>query len=138
LGYIDKQNIVIEWRFASGQLDRLPTLAAELVGLKVNIIVTQGNPAARAAKRKTSTIPIVVVAGTDLVGNRLGASLAHPNENITGVTTYSHELSGKRLGLLKEIVPKAFHFGILHNRNNRALKEMNTVAQALRIKNRTF
>jgi len=128
LGYVEKQNIIIEWRFANGQPDRLPTLAANLVELKVNVIVTQGNPATRAAKHKTNTIPIVVVAGTDLVGNHLLDNLTHPGENVTGLTTYSHELSGKRLGLLKEIVPKALHFGILHNRNSRALREMNTLA----------
>jgi putative tryptophan/tyrosine transport system substrate-binding protein len=76
LGYIEKQNIVIEWRFANGELGRLPTLAAEIVGLKVDIIVALGNPATRAAKQETTTIPIVVVSGTNLIENGLVSSLA--------------------------------------------------------------
>jgi putative tryptophan/tyrosine transport system substrate-binding protein len=86
LGYIEKQSIVIEWRFANGEPGRLPTLAAEIVGLNVDTIVAQRNPAARAAKQKTTTIPIVVVAGTNLVETGLVSSLARPGGNVTGLT----------------------------------------------------
>jgi putative ABC transport system substrate-binding protein len=138
LGYIEKQNIVIEWRFANGEPGRLPTLAAEIVGLNVDIIVTQGIPAIRAAKQKTTTIPIVVVGGTNLVETGLVSSLARPGGNVTGLSNFTLELSGKRLELLKEIVPKAVRFGIVHSRNYGALRELKVVAQALRINIQPF
>jgi putative ABC transport system substrate-binding protein len=138
LGYIEKQNLVIEWRFANGEPARLPTLAAEIVGLKVDIIVTAGNPATRAAKRKTTTIPIVVVSGTNLIEDGLISSLARPGGNVTGLSSFRDELSGKRLELLKEIVPKAVRFGILHSRNYKTLSELKVVAQALRINIQPF
>src|SRR5262249_53475138 len=106
LGYIEKQNIIIEWRFANGDPAQLSTLAADLVGLNVDIIVAQANLAARAAKQKTTTIPIVVVAGTNLVETGLVSSLARPGGNVTGLSNFTRELSEKRLELLKEIVPK--------------------------------
>ena len=106
LGYVEGKNIVIEWRSAEGKLDRLPALAAELVRLKVDIIVTAGPPATRAAKEATSTIPIVMTQDSDPVGSGFVASLARPGGNITGLSTLAPELSGKRLELLKEIVPK--------------------------------
>jgi putative tryptophan/tyrosine transport system substrate-binding protein len=132
LGYIEKQNIVIEWRFANGEPERLPTLAAEIVGLNVDIIVAAGNPATRAAKQKTTTIPIVVVSGTNLIENGLVSSLARPGGNITGLSSFRGELSGKRLELLKEIVPKAVRFGILHSGDYSTLRELKVVAQTLR------
>ena len=139
LGYIEKQNIIIEWRFANGDPGRLSTLAAEVVGLNVDIIVTQGNPATRAAKQKTTTIPIVVVAGTNLVEAGLVSSLARPGGNVTGLSNFTGELSEKRLELLKEIVPKAVHFGILHGGTTRGtLRRMEVVAQALSIKIQPF
>jgi putative ABC transport system substrate-binding protein len=138
LGYIEKQNIVIEWRFANGEPKRLPILAAEIVGLNVDIIVTQGNPATHAAKQKTTTIPIVVVSGTNLIEAGLVSSLARPGGNVTGLTNFTEELSGKRLELLKEIVPKAIRFGILHSGHSRDLSEMKVVAQALRINIQPF
>ena len=106
LGYVEGKNIVIEWRSAEGKLDRLPELAAELVRLKVDVIVTGGPIATRAAKEATSTIPIVMALDTDPVGNGFVASLARPGGNITGLSTLAPEISGKRLELLKEIVPK--------------------------------
>jgi putative ABC transport system substrate-binding protein len=106
LGYVDGKNIVIEWRYAEGKPDRLPTLAAELVRLKVDIIVSLSASVTRAAKEATSTIPIVMANDGDPVGNGFVASLARPGGNITGLATLSSELSGKRLELLKEIVPK--------------------------------
>jgi putative tryptophan/tyrosine transport system substrate-binding protein len=138
LGYIEKQNIVIEWRFANGELGRLPTLAAEIVGLKVDIIVALGNPATRAAKQETTTIPIVVVSGTNLIENGLVSSLAWPGGNITGLSSFRGELSGKRLELLKEIVPKAVRFGILHSGDYSTLRELKVVAQALHISVQPF
>ena len=138
LGYVEKQNIIIEWRFAKGEPERLPILAAEIVRLNVDIIVTQGNPATRAARQETTTIPIVVVAGTNLVDTGLVSSLARPGGNITGISNFTVELSGKRLELLKEIVPKAVRVGILHSENYRTLKGLKVVAQALRINIQPF
>jgi len=138
LGYIEKQNIVIEWRFANGDPGRLPTLAAEIVRLNVDIIVAAGNPATRAARQETTTIPIVVVSGSNLIETGLVSSLARPGGNITGVNSFRGELSGKRLELLKEIRPKAVRFGILHSGDYSALREMKVVAQALRINIQAF
>jgi putative ABC transport system substrate-binding protein len=105
LGYVEGKNIIIEWRHHEGKVDRLPTLAAELVRLKVDIIITAGAPAARAAKEATSTVPIVMTQIGDPVGSGFVASLARPGGNITGLSILAPELSGKRLDLLKEIVP---------------------------------
>ena len=106
LGYVEGKNIVIEWRSAEGKLDRLPARAAELVRLKVDIIVTAGPLATRAAKEATNTIPIVISQDPDPVGNGFVASLARPGGNITGLSSLTADLSGKRLELLKEIIPK--------------------------------
>ncbi len=106
LGYVEGKNIVIEWRFAEGKLDRLPALAAELVRLKVDVIVTGAATNTRAAKEATNTIPIVMAQDSDPVGNGFVASLARPGGNITGLATLSPEISGKQLELLKEIVPR--------------------------------
>jgi putative ABC transport system substrate-binding protein len=106
LGYVEGRNIVIEWRFAEEKIDRLSALAAELGRLKVDIIVTAGRIPTRAAKEATSTIPIVMTQNSDPVANGFVASLARPGGNITGLSTLAPELSGKRLELLKEIVPK--------------------------------
>src|SRR5262245_35123603 len=138
LGYVEKQNILFEWRFGNGDLERLPILAAEMVRLNVDIIVATGNPATRAARQETTTIPIVVVAGTNLVETGLVSSLARPGGNITGISNFTQELSGKRLQLLKEIVPKAVRFGILHTEQYKTLREMKVVAQALHINIQPF
>src|SRR3990167_3515415 len=106
LGYVEGKNIAIEYRYAEGKLDLLPALAAELVRLKVDVIVTGGQGITRAAKEATATIPIVMTQDRDPVGNRFVASLARPGGNITGLTNLSSELSGKRLELLKETFPK--------------------------------
>ena len=106
LGYVEGKNIVIEWRSSEGKTDRLPGLAAELVRLKVDVIVSTGPPGTRATKEATSTIPIVMSNDNDPVGNGFVASLARPGGNITGLATLYPEISGKRLELLKEIVPK--------------------------------
>jgi putative ABC transport system substrate-binding protein len=115
LGYVEGKTIVIEWRSAEGKLDRLPALAAELVGLKVDVIVTAGPTVTRAAKEVTSTIPIIMGFDNDPVGNGFVASLARPGGNITGLSALSPELSGKRLELLKEIVPKVSRVAVLGN-----------------------
>jgi putative ABC transport system substrate-binding protein len=102
LGYVEGKNIVIEYRYAERQPDRLPALAAELVRLKVDVIVSSGSGNTRAAKEATSAIPIVMTQDNDSVGNGFVASLARPGGNITGLATLRLELSGKQLELLKE------------------------------------
>jgi putative ABC transport system substrate-binding protein len=113
LGYIEGQNIRVEYRYADGKVDRLPSLAAELVHLKVDVIVSAGPAATRAAKAATATIPIVMTQDTDPVGNGFVASLAHPGGNVTGLSSLAPEISGKQLELLKEIVPKLSRVAVL-------------------------
>src|SRR5262245_24919055 len=120
LGYVEGKNIVIEWRSAEGKRDRLPSLVAELVRLKVDIIVTAGPPATRSAKEATVTIPIVFAHDDDPVASGFVASLAWPGGNITGLSTLAPELSGKRLELLKEIVPRLSRVAVLGNSTNPA------------------
>ena len=107
-GYTEGQNIIIEYRWAEGKYDRFPDLLTDLVRLKVDAIVTAGTPGALAAKRATKTIPIVMAVAGDAVGTGLVASLARPGGNVTGSTTIVQELEGKRLELLKEVVPPGF------------------------------
>ncbi|TAK06345.1 ABC transporter substrate-binding protein [bacterium] len=113
LGYIEGKNIALEYRWGGGKTDQLPELAAELVRLKVDIFVTDGTPSALAARKASSTIPIVMASSGDPVGTRLIASLARPGGNITGLTSINAELGGKALELLKEIVPRLTHVAIL-------------------------
>src|SRR6266545_5068798 len=113
LGYVEDKNIVIEWRYAEGKLDRLPALAAELVRLKVDVIVSGGSTATRPAKEATNTTPIVMAQDTDPVGSGFVASLARPGGNITGLATLAPELSGKQLELMKEIVPRLSRVAVL-------------------------
>ncbi len=115
LGYVEGQNVAIERRYASGQLDRLPELAAELTRLPLDVILTQSYPASLAAKQATSTIPIVVMGAGDPVATGLVHSFARPGGNITGVSALETELSGKRLELLKETFPKLIKVGVLWN-----------------------
>jgi putative ABC transport system substrate-binding protein len=135
LGYLEGHNIALESRGADGKYERLPDLAAELVRLKVSVIVTAGTRAAQAAKKATTTIPIVMATCADPVGVGLVASLPRPGGNITGVAMRSTEISGKRLELLKEVVPGLSRVAVLHNPgagiSERALKEMQVAAQAL-------
>ena len=135
LGYSAGKNILIEQRYAAGKFDRLPDLAAELVGLKVDVLVTTGTPAAHAAKNATSTIPIVIGNAGDPVGTGLVASLARPGGNVTGLSVLNTELSGKRLELLKEVVPTASRVAVLLNPANSInplqLKEIQSAAPAL-------
>ena len=117
LGYVDGKNIVIEWRFAEGNPDRIPRLVAELVRLRVDVIVTGGSLATHAAKEATSTIPIVMTQDSDPVGNGYVASLARPGGNVTGLSTLAPELSGKQLELLNETVPKLARVAVLGSSN---------------------
>jgi putative ABC transport system substrate-binding protein len=134
LGYVEGKNIVIEWRDAKGKLDRLPALAAELVRLKVEVIVTGGAGATRPAKEATTTIPIVMAQDRDPVGSGFVASLARPGGNITGLSTLSPEISGKQLQLLKEIVPRLSRVAVLGTSNEtgyaQTLREMKLAAKA--------
>ena len=116
LGYVEGQNIALEYRNAEGKLDRIPDLAAELVRMKVDVILTGGNSAIRAAKKATSTIPIVMPHTADPVADGFVVSLARPGGNITGLTSSSgYELSGKRLDLLKETLPRATRVAVLRD-----------------------
>ena len=137
LGYVEDKNIVIEWRFGEGKLDRLPALVAELVRLKVDVILSAGAAVTRPAKDATRTIPIVMAQDTDPVGNGFVASLARPGGNITGLSSYSAELNGKRLELLKEIVPKLSRLAVIgestYPGNAQSLKETELAAGALKV-----
>src|SRR5438093_5761108 len=115
LGYVEGQNLVIESRSAAGSLERLPDLAAELVRLKVEVIVAGGSPAIRAAQHATHTIPIVLAAPPDAVAEGFVASLARPGGNITGLSWLGAELPGKRLEILKETVPQSARIAVLAN-----------------------
>jgi ABC-type uncharacterized transport system substrate-binding protein len=106
LGWIEGQNIKIEYRWAEGKLDRLPALAEELVRLDVDLIIAWATPAIQAAKDATRTIPIVMGTSADPVGSGFVASLARPGGNITGVSAMAPELAGKRLELLRQVVPR--------------------------------
>jgi putative tryptophan/tyrosine transport system substrate-binding protein len=117
-GYVEGQNLAIEYRWAEGRYDRLPALATDLVGHKLDVITALGPPSARAAKSATSTIPIVFVVGTDPVADGLVASLARPGGNLTGISILAVELIPKRLELLSELVPQARVFALLVNPNS--------------------
>jgi putative tryptophan/tyrosine transport system substrate-binding protein len=118
LGYTEGQNIIIEYRWAEGRYDRFPALVSDLVRIKVDAIVTAGTPGALAAKQATKTIPIVMTVAGDAVGTGLVASLARPGGNVTGSTTIVQELEGKRLELLKEVVPRLSRLAILATSTN--------------------
>ena len=138
LGYVEGKNIAIEHRDAEGKLDRLPDLAAELVRMKVDVIVTGGNSAIRAAKKATSAIPIVMPHTADPVGDGFVVSLARPGGNITGLTSSAgYELFGKRLELLKETIPKTDRVAVLRDPANlgtaQSLKETETAARSLKV-----
>ena len=135
LGYIEGQNIAVEYRFASGRVEQLPELAGELVRLKLGVIVTPTTAASLAAKQATNTIPIVIAGVADAIGAGLINNLARPGGNVTGLTSVSAELGGKRLELLKGIVPNASRVAVLHDPTDRSnvliLKELQAAAPAL-------
>ena len=138
LGYVEGKNILIEYRYAEGKRERLPDLAAELVRLKVDIIVTIGPSATLAAKKASGTIPIVIASAADPVGTGLVSSLAQPGGNITGLSLMAPDLDGKRLELLKEAFPKVVRVAFLWQpggtRGNLTLTEMEAAAKALGLK----
>jgi ABC-type uncharacterized transport system substrate-binding protein len=138
LGYEEGRNIVIEYRWAEGKYDRFPALIAELIALKVDVIVTAGTPAALAVKTATTSIPLVMVAVGDPVGTGLVASFARPGGNNTGLTSLAPELEGKRLELLREVVPKLSYIAVLWNPANAYMvtteKEVQAAAKVLHMK----
>jgi len=133
LGYVEGRNLIIEYRSADGRAERFSDLASELVRLKVDLLVTRGTPAAKAAKNATGTIPVVMATMGD--PRAIVASFAHPGGNITGVTTFSTELTAKRIELLKELVPNLSRVALLHNMGNPATppewEETKTAARSL-------
>jgi len=137
-GYVEGKSIVIAWRGADGKAERLAALATDLVRLKVDVIVTTGSSATRAAKEATLAIPIVMANDSDPIGNGFIASLARPGGNITGLSTLAPELSGKRLDLLKEIVPKLARVAVFGSSasldNAQSLKEVELAAGAVGVK----
>ncbi|MBR0719215.1 ABC transporter substrate-binding protein [Bradyrhizobium liaoningense] len=137
LGYEEGRNIIIEYRWADGKYDRFPVLAAELIAAKVDAIVTAGTPAALAVKKATTTVPLVMVAVGDPIGTGLVPSLARPGGNLTGLSSIAPDLEGKRLQLLREIVPVLSHVAMFVNSLNpfhvSSIKQARAAAQAMRI-----
>jgi putative ABC transport system substrate-binding protein len=136
-GYVEGRDVVIEWRSANGDYARIPELAADLVQSNVDVVVVDGTPATRAAKRATSTIPIVMANVADPVGSGLVANLAHPGGNVTGLTIMTTELSIKRLQLLKETAPRATRVAVLWNPDApyspKVIEELKVAAPSLSI-----
>jgi putative tryptophan/tyrosine transport system substrate-binding protein len=142
-GYVEGQNVVVEYRWAEGQYDRLPVLADELVRRQVAVIVAPGEPAMLAAKAATTTIPIVFAVAEDPVRHGFVASLARPGGNLTGINFISAELVAKRLELLRELVPGSSHVAVLVNPSNvasgeRTEKEVEVAARALGLQIQIF
>jgi len=137
LGYVEGQNVIIDYRYFEGKVERLPDLAAEFVRLNCDVILTIGSEAPEAAKNATKSVPVVMAYSSDAVRRGLVASLARPGGNITGMTSINTELNGKRLELLKEIIPKLSQVGYLWSPTNPdadyAMKETETVARYLRL-----
>ena len=143
LGYVEGKNIVIEFRWAEGNYERLPQLAAELVRLKVDVLVTAGTPSILAAKSATTTIPIVMASGGDPVATGLVTSLARPGGNVTGMAGFSPELMVKRLELLKDVFPRARQVAVLFNPDNPShikisLPVMDAAAKSLKLELHQF
>ncbi|MBI2992094.1 MAG: ABC transporter substrate-binding protein [Deltaproteobacteria bacterium] len=138
LGYTEGRNILIEYRWAEGKYDRFPALIAELIALKVEVIVTAGTPASLAVKKAASSIPLVMIAVGDPIGTGLIASLARPGGSITGLTSIAADLEGKRLELLREVVPALSHVAVFWNPASPfqvvAEKEVQAAAQLMRMK----
>jgi putative tryptophan/tyrosine transport system substrate-binding protein len=138
LGYEEGRNIAIEYRWADGNYDRFPTLAEELIAAKVDAIVTAGTPAALAVKKATTTVPLIMVAVGDPVGTGLVPSLARPGGNLTGLSSIAPDLEGKRLQLLREVVPALSHVAMFVNSLNpfhiSSIKQARAAAQTMGIK----
>src|SRR5215813_3006403 len=137
LGYIEGKNILIEYRYAEGRQDPIPSLVAELVQIEVDVLVSPSLPAIRAAKQATKTIPIVMVFNADPVETGIVDRLARPGGNVTGLTRLTRELGGKRLELLKDVVPRISRVGVLWDADEASaaigFKEYQTAARALKI-----
>lgn len=144
-GYVEGRNVLFERRFAAGNIDLLPTFALELLGLKPDVVVAVTNPAVVAMKKASATVPIVMVAVADPVGTGLIASLARPGGNVTGTSNLAVELSGKRMELLKETVPKLTHVAVMWNsadsgmtlmskRIRMAAQELNVAVEPLEVR----
>jgi putative ABC transport system substrate-binding protein len=137
LGYVEGKNIIIEWRSAVGKPDRLPALAAELVSLNVEVLVSYGPTPTRVAKKATTTIPIVMSFDSDPVGSGVVASLARPGGNITGLSSLAPEISGKQLEILKEIVPRLSRVAVLGTStvpgHSQMMREIERAAMALSV-----
>jgi len=142
LGYVEGKNILVEYRSQEGKADRGPSLVAELVQLKVDVLVLATSPAIRAAKQATKTIPIVMITTADPVATGLIDSLARPGENITGITRITRDLNGKRLELLKEVVPTTSRIGVLFQAGSTSgdihFKDYETAARAFKIQLRSL
>ena len=142
LGYVEGKNIIIEYRWSEGKYDRLPGLAAELVHLGIDILVTYGTPATRAAKQATTTVPIVMAISGDAIATGLIISLNRPGGNITGSTFFNPELCAKRLELIKEAVPSTTRVGVLFNPDNPiqlpCLQEMERTAKSINLELERF
>jgi len=143
LGYVEGKNIVIEFRWAEEKYERLPELAAELVRLKVDVIVTHGYPGTRAAKAATTTIPIVMAFSADAVATGVVASLARPGGNITGMTSFGPEVNAKRLELLMAAFPRTRRVAVLLNPDNSAqigpmFRAMEATAKSLKLELHQF
>src|SRR2546426_9320178 len=142
LGYVEGQNIVIEYRWAEGKYERFPALIAELLAQKVELIVTAGTPASLAVKKATTSVPLVMVAVGDPVDTGLVASLKQPGGNVTGLTSIADETEGKKLELLREVLPTLSRIAVLSNPENQSmgavLKEMRAAAQVLGMKVQVF
>src|SRR5262249_37615383 len=140
LGYVEGKNLVIEYRSSDGRPERFRDLASELVRLNVDLLVTRGTPATMAAKNAAGTIPVVMATMGD--PSALGASYARPGGNVTGVTTFTTELTAKRIELLKELVPRLSHIALLHNLGNPAAspewEETKTAARSLGLEAELF
>jgi putative ABC transport system substrate-binding protein len=138
LGYEEGRNIIIEYRWADGKYERFPALIAELIAAKVDVIVTAGTPAALAVKKATTTVPLVMIAVGDPVGTGLVPSLARPGGNLTGLSSIAPDLEGKRLDILREVVPTLSHVAILFNSLNpfhvASMRQAHAAAQAMGIK----
>ena len=126
LGYVEEKNLIVEYRYAEGNSERLAALAAELVRLKIDVIVTSGPPGTRAAKKATTTVPIVMAHDPDALGSGFIASLARPGGNITGLSSLVAQLGGKRLELLRELIPKLSRVAVLGTSTNPSNVQMAT------------
>jgi len=138
VGYVEGQNLLVEYRWAEGKYERFPALISELIAQKVEVIVTAGTPATLAVKKATTSVPLVIVAVGDPVGTGIVRSLSQPGGNITGVTSISTEMDGKRLELLREVVPTVSHIAVLWNAASPvqllAEQQVQAAAQVLRMK----